>query len=751
MLNLLDSFGKKGVSYGIYTAQTDVVDTAYLSKFFIVSEFNPIFTSGKNAFSFNGSSYLKSGSIILIECLDSIGNNLFIEMAKYSANTAVTYAYKEATAFVFSIHVYGDTADGIGKLMLYGNLADGRTVKWISNITINKALKNNSRVRFYQTPQLEVDSAEVPVLSSDISLGLVDTVNFAGNIQGFAVNPPKDTNLSSINKKSTDIDYELTVTNPLIVTSTPPQSCFNSQMIGSTIDLNINQIQVPLSNNQIIPISSTSSYIITDVIDNQTLKINTPFYYKDSNGNNTVTNIVDANFTVNYPFINYNDNTSSYQTTTIGGITFIVKQSYADITYRNIRPFSGYVARHKVYRKSLLTNADFSVIADEPIIVNEILQDDLTQNKFYNLLGQFYNSQHIDRYWFTSSNDLSMNYAPDVAVNTVFVSSPIYNTLDGNDYLMVKNDSVSTNRDAIYVPFNMDQFLEESGSAYDSNFMAFKANVQYIIEVSAIIIKDPTQTNAGFSLYITGSYPTLTKEKNFTNQYGINIATITASINNTPSININNLFNFFTPQNDLYGTLVIVPQFCQIYLENISIRVYGDDGFSPDVFTTRIPWDISVANESFQIKAELFDINNNLIYSDLNTFQSFDSSGSTLIPYIPGGGSYQDLHVSGTLFVSQSAIIQFGDVFIPNIPPRPGQPDISQSRMLSVRADGAIVFDPIVDISSDNNYIYLSMGSPSSRLSTPITTQKSLVSDYSLNAGRRIYWITGSKQIETSP
>src|SRR6266404_6763024 len=287
MLNLLDSFGKKGVSYGIYTAQTDVIDTAYLSKFFVVSEFNPIFTAGKNAFSFNGSSYLQSGSVILIEGLDSAGNNLFIEMAKYSTNSAITYAYKEATAFVFAIHVYGDTVDGVGKLMLQGTLSDGKSVKWISNITINKGLRNNSRVRFYQAPILEVISTDVPVLSSEISLGLVDSVNLTSHIQGLSVNPPKDTNLSSINKRTTDIDYQLTITNPLITNTTPIEDTFNSQMIGSTINLNINQIQLPLSNNQIIHISATSSYLISDVVDNKTLKINAPFYYKDSNGNNT--------------------------------------------------------------------------------------------------------------------------------------------------------------------------------------------------------------------------------------------------------------------------------------------------------------------------------------------------------------------------------------------------------------------------------------------------------------------------------
>ena len=36
---------------------------------------------------------------------------------------------------------------------------------------------------------------------------------------------------------------------------------------------------------------------------------------------------------------------------------------------------------------------------------------------------------------------------------------------------MVKSDSLPTNRNAIYVPFNMSQSLAKSGLAYDSNFI----------------------------------------------------------------------------------------------------------------------------------------------------------------------------------------------------------------------------------------------------------------------------------------
>ena len=60
MLNLLNSLGKSGVSYGLATVPVDIVDTEYLSKYFVVSEFNPTFTAGKNAFAFNGFNIYKT-------------------------------------------------------------------------------------------------------------------------------------------------------------------------------------------------------------------------------------------------------------------------------------------------------------------------------------------------------------------------------------------------------------------------------------------------------------------------------------------------------------------------------------------------------------------------------------------------------------------------------------------------------------------------------------------------------------------
>jgi len=662
LLNLLDSFGKRGVDYGLYTKQADVIDTDYLSRYFVVSEFNPILTAGKNAISINGSPFLSPNSQILMECLDAVGNVLYVEMAKYSDDGTPGNTYKESTSTIISIYVYNDTVDGVGKLTLWGTLTNGQTVKWTQNVIINKTLKNSSKVRFYQTPTFQITSDELPVLNQTVSQNLLRNQSFTGSINGFAVTPVKNTNQSTINASNIDIDYRLTLMNTSITNLTPDTSSFNSQMIGSIITLNINTIQSPSSIKN-IPVSQTASYVIKNVINNNTIQIDTPYYYLDGLGNSTITNIINANFSIEYLYVNYYNSSSTYQTTNIGGTTYTIQQSYADVVYNNIRTFSGYVARHKIYRKSLSSNEDYSIIADEPIKANQLLIDDLTQNKYYNLLGSFYNQNHIAKYWFTSSNNLSMTYTPTYAVDSMLVSSSY--PLSGSDYLMVKVNTAQTNRNAIYVPFDVNQFSEQSGSAYDSNFMEFNANVQYIIDVSTVIQKKFSETNAKLILYITSSSPGAKQESSYTPNFGVKIAEIDA--NQTGSISdFTDSYTFYTPMNNFYGTLVIVPTLCNVTLKNVSINVYGDDGFSPDIYSTKILWPVNVANETFEIKSELFDINNNLIYSDFNLIQNFDPSGSTVLlsnnQVLPTSSSIHNLTPfiqTGSMYYYRSGSLNF--------------------------------------------------------------------------------------------
>jgi hypothetical protein len=602
----------------------------------------------------------------------------------------------------------------------------------------------------------------IPVLDTDSypSGSLIESKHFVGSIHGLAVTPPKDTNLPSLNLRNMDVDYRLVIDTPVITSLTDAIDGCNSQMVGSTLDLIVQKIQKPFSTEEIQPTNQSSSFIISDVYNNKTLQVADPYYYTDSKNNSVITNIVSASFDFSYPFVLYNTETASYLRNIIGTSSIEIRQSYADITYRNIRTFSGYLARHKIYKKSLLSNADFQIVADEPLFINELLRDNLTQNKYYERMGIFYNNDHIQKYWFTSSVSLSLDNSPDKYINSVFVSSPDYSQLEGESYIMVKNDSVPISRSAVYVPYDEAQFLATSGSSYDSNFMELKSGVQYILEVSAEILKDKFVTNAGIEFYLTSSNPEARKELAFTDKHGIRLGTISANQYGTNLVVDKQIF-FFTPANDLYGTLIVVPHRCQTYLKDISFRVYGDSGFSPDVFSTRIPWSISVANESFEIKSELFDINHNLVYSDLRALKSFDPFGSSLIPYIQGGsGGFipgsDDFFISGSLIVSESIdiiggylILNSGSVYIPNIGSR-GDP--AKSRVISVRGDlghsGELAFSPMVDITHDSQSIFVSTNTSTNRLNTAFTdTRHAIAVEYPF-AGRKVYYSGATKVTE---
>jgi hypothetical protein len=93
-MELLSGYGKRGVELGLLKKPADVIDTEYLSKYFVLQEFSPELTAGKNSVTFNGSEYLKKGSEVLVECIDSNGEPLYIE------STTRNSAYRESSAYI---------------------------------------------------------------------------------------------------------------------------------------------------------------------------------------------------------------------------------------------------------------------------------------------------------------------------------------------------------------------------------------------------------------------------------------------------------------------------------------------------------------------------------------------------------------------------------------------------------------------------------------------------------------------------
>jgi hypothetical protein len=285
------------------------------------------------------------------------------------------------------------------------------------------------------------------------------------------------------------------------------------------------------------------------------------------------------------------------------------------------------------------------------------------------------------------------------------------------NYVIVKDDN-GLDRGPNYIAFNSNEFTSTSGSSYDSNFIELKKGVNYIISLNVILKKDSSTINdmdSGLEFYFTSSLSELKFEQNVSrNQPGL------LSLGFVPAFS-SNLEKIYTPynmlfsvSNDLYGTLVIVPRKCVATISELTFKPYGDYGFSPDTLITRIPFPVIIANEAFEIKAELFDINSNLVFSDLRTVASFDISGSSLSVFIPGYQNPNDVEfISGSLEISKSlkvdentilegSLTVGGTVFFKNIE----ESSYTNERMLGWNpSDGKVVYTNVNNIFHDGSDI----------------------------------------------
>lgn len=656
---LLSSFGKRGVDHGLFTMKVDIEDTAFLSKYFDVAEFNPVFTAGKNSIAFNGSKLLKDGAEIQVQCQDSNGNNLYLDYPRSSTQ------YVDVAKFVVAIHVYNETYNGAGKIALVGTTAKNEIVRWIGNISIDKTLQNVSKTRFQATPTLEARSLLYNVISNDIASQLTSVINFTGSCYGNALAPQKDTVKSLINPKKTDTDYRLTFNpkNPKTIGPvTYPTASFNTQMEGQPITLVTDIIQEPFSYRE-RRTRVTASFKVKKVLNSTTLLVDNPFFYpvgKDQ----VVTNINVAYFTASYKWVAYNTMSDAYNKyTDSGGNVTYQKESYVELLYRNLATFTGFIARHKVYRKSMLYPGDFQLLTDESIGTRDLLTDPVTANKSYNLMGNFYNQFHINRYWFTSSNKIGLSHSVAPRINSMKIdkSGSNYSVMNGHRYVIVKMDAASGSvNDHVYYPYDKEAFDELSGSSYYSNFIDLKSGSLYVLSTNLMVEKDVLQTGAKIEFYFTSSIPDITKEKYYIPPYGWKLGEITIPDQTDLKIFSSKQYIYFTPYYDYYGTIVIVPYSCCPTFNELSVGVYGDYGFSPESATSKVPFKINVANEPWTIKSELYDINSTLVYSNLQTVQTFDVDGQSLFVFYgnaPLDPAYTSF-VSGNLTISKSLYVQ---------------------------------------------------------------------------------------------
>ena len=620
---------KTGQILGLSSRTVNIEDKTYLSEYFNLTEFSPEFSVGKNALVINGSDKLKIGAEILTEAFDGNGVPLFIEKA-ISVDQLTN-----KRIIVLSIYVYEQNSVGSGKIILVSTTIDNKTVRWTANININVNKVTDSKIRFYSQPLIEVE----PILSYAVSSSVENNPKIVtGSFLSNAVQPKADFDIQKFGYRKNLVDYR-------IIDSS---ANFSSSLKNFQVQLYVNKIRDYASFNE-ISINTTASFLIKDVLNTTTLILDTPFTY-----NNKVATITSGNYKIVYNDVTYNSSlflSSSYLQESLGlsGAKQYKKFSYAKIIYKNINTFTGKPAKHKVYRKSLRTLGDFESVIDESFGDTEILRDPVTPNKAFERLGVFFNQFHINNFWFTSSSDLNFKYDNQTFVNGLKISG---SNLNGT-YAIVKANTSFTNRNVSYLPYNANEQAAQSGSNYDCNFLSFYKDTDYVFSFRTSVIEKDSSATAKLKFYITSSLPSVNKNISYDSNRGVLIGEFAYSGSTTGKyFDQKQNFEFKFPE-DLYGTLVVYPENVkQIIVSDLSIKVSELYGYTGNSYYVKVPFPVNVANEVFEIKSELYDVNSNLSYTNLRTVQVFDPSGSSAPPDIGSSAviNVDILNVTSSIF-----------------------------------------------------------------------------------------------------
>jgi hypothetical protein len=586
-----------GQRLNLSNLRVDIEDGSFLSEYFVLSEYNPKFTAGKNTFLLNGSDKLAPNTQIQIEALDCFGNSLYVEVAKTN-----NVAYKEGGAIRVSVYVYNDTPYGVGKLVIVSRDKSNKLIRWIGNIQINPSVQNTSKVIFYKSPTLTVNSTYVPLLTDQSSGYTTNITNTP--ITTYAIVPKKDDDYGLFDIGSSPIDYRLTFLDNALVVS--------SSMKNALVTVYATALDGGIST------TLTSSNVITDVVDERTVKLKNPIYYLNDKNKKIVSNVTGGSLSATITNVKYDGRflTSSS-----------INQSVAFVTYKNLKTFSGNIYRHKLYRRSLSSAGDFEIIADEPFVDSQSLIDQSTSNSYFKSLGSFPNTTHVHHYWFSSSTAISFTRDASYLMDAIQIT----NNTTNEHYVLVKNDTNGGSANHVYTPYDEAENSVEFGMAYDSNFMKFYPDVTYKFSLRSKVVKYDNSKPASVGIYITSSlFDQVNSDASFDTNRGVKIGEIYLDERSSSLYHPDPLVFYNRFANEFNGTMVIYTNNCVSTLSDLQLSTYSEPSFSPEIFITRIPFPVNVPGEQFEIKGELFDVNSNLVYSDLRTITTFDPSGSTV-------------------------------------------------------------------------------------------------------------------------
>ena len=377
------------------------------SEYFKITELKETLTGGKNGFLIEGCPELKESSEVKIELLDVEGNPIYFEPGNGVPE------YYEGTSKLISVHIYDDTPIGAGKITILGELKKYRdsfgalvdvpnewkgvyNVKWEKTFQINKNLSNESIVRFYKRPTVEITELIKPIFSKSIP-----TVTETGHVHGFALVPDVGSDLSTW-RAGTSYGLERT---------------------SGSWDVDVDENVINLAGLNYSP-------RIIEVLNSKQVLVDVPYTL-----NNIVQDFESGSYSVSY---------TDFQNQVIGETS--LTGSFAKIDFSKLKTFVGDVARVKVFRKSRNAVGDFQFVQESKLESSELLRDITTNSDTELSYGRF-DESNLSNYWITSSNDHIVSVDSDTLSQALKFD---YNTTAGGVQKLITSQSLSVSKDVEY-------------------------------------------------------------------------------------------------------------------------------------------------------------------------------------------------------------------------------------------------------------------------------------------------------------
>ena len=289
------------------------------------------------------------------------------------------------------------------------------------------------------------------------------------------------------------------------------------------------------------------------------------------------------------------------------------KNSYVDLTIKNMRTFSGDVYRIKVHGKMQSDTSAFSQMADTVIESPELLKDSNSPSGMLRT-GYFLSSGHLNAYWSASSFDSSTKAANVTAShnNSQYIDS-LY--LSGsnrglNETIVAetKQDFPFTVRKGVVYTLSMlvkgqttEKVFNAEGDSVSEGKLYFhlsgsNLNTSKKLSTNSYVGAELTEPDSDRTVYLE-----LDEDINGIQDFDRIEHTF------TPRFNLDRLTNTDT-------VLQLRADSGEWYVSDISLRPAMDTGFSPDEYSIQLPVPTPHSRpDKLDIFVEYFDINHNAV------------------------------------------------------------------------------------------------------------------------------------------